>query len=212
MRMIVTRPEHDLTTRYIAHWAEAVIVEARAKQIDVVDLQRNAANRREFEGRARKLRPEFIFLNGHGADDRVCGHDNESLVDGRNEALLDGTVTYAVSCSSAKILGRSATRDNRSSYIGYEDEFVFPCDPSCTTRPLNDQRAKPFMEFSNAIPRTLLKGGTCADAVQRAKRVAGRFIRLMLSSAAGVGALQHAKYMSWDAGILSCHGDQQQSL
>jgi len=77
MKIIITRPQHDVTTRYLAYWAEEVINLARKKLIDVIDLNKNKANKAEFAGRVKKLQPELVFMNGHGNDDCVCGHNNE---------------------------------------------------------------------------------------------------------------------------------------
>ena len=61
MRLIVTRPQHDITTSYLSAWAEEVIKLAKEKGVNVVDLLRDNANRKELEGRIKKLKPELIF-------------------------------------------------------------------------------------------------------------------------------------------------------
>ena len=136
MKMIVTRPQHDVTTRYLSSWAEEIICLARKKGIEVVDLFREKVNRREFEGRVRKIMPDLFFLNGHGSDICVTGHDNGILVEvGENHGLLQGKITYALSCNSAKSLGIKVTENKRGTYIGYIDEFIFVADRNYISRP-----------------------------------------------------------------------------
>ncbi len=62
--MIVTRPEHDLTTKYISLWSEEIIKLARKKDIEVIELKRGKANRKGFISRVKKLNPRIIFMNG----------------------------------------------------------------------------------------------------------------------------------------------------
>ena len=80
MKMIVTRPQHDVITKYLSVWAEEVINFAKEKGIEVFDLIKEKANKKDFCGRVNKLQPDMIFLNGHGDDDCVTGHDDQEIV------------------------------------------------------------------------------------------------------------------------------------
>ena len=103
MRIIVTRPQHDVTTKYLSCWAGEIINFAKKKGIEVCDLAREKANRAEFEGRVKKIKPEAVFLNGHGSDDCVTGHDNGVIVStDENCGILNDKITYALSCNSGK--------------------------------------------------------------------------------------------------------------
>src|SRR3989338_250123 len=119
MRLIITRPQHDITTRYLSSWAGDIIDFAKKKGIGVCDLVREKANRAEFEGRVKKIKPKVIFLNGHGCDDCVTGHDNNVLVSvDKNHNILNNKITYALSCNSGKKLGPKVVENGTATYIG----------------------------------------------------------------------------------------------
>ena len=70
MSLLITRPEHDFTTRYLSKWSEEIIGEAEKKHIEVIDLNGEKAERpfrerlRQVTQRQRKQRRtvEFFFL------------------------------------------------------------------------------------------------------------------------------------------------------
>ncbi len=104
--LLVTRPNFDLTTRYISAWAEKVIEFAKLKNKKVFDLAKSRANLKEFESVIRKQDPGLIFLNGHGNENQVTGQNNQVLLAlGNNEDLLKNKSVYALSCRSGKSLG-----------------------------------------------------------------------------------------------------------
>lgn len=103
---LVTAPNSDPTTRYISIWAERTVEELKSKRLQFVLLFKERAVVSVLESMIKKHSPSLLFLNGHGGPDAVCGHNDEVLVKaGKNELALKGTVTYALSCSSAKTLG-----------------------------------------------------------------------------------------------------------
>jgi len=199
MRMIVTRPQHDVTTRYLSAWAQEIIERARQKGFEVVDLIKEKSTRSEFEGRMKKLAPELVFLNGHGSDDCVCGQDNEILLQkGENHNLLSRAITYALSCDSARGLGPAAVEGRTGSYIGYTDEFIFMADAQYMREPLEDPKARPFMESSNQVMHSLLKGHTPEQASQRSKGVFRKKFTHLSSSVTDPDALQAAQFLWWN--------------
>ena len=118
MNIIVTRPEHDVTTRYLSAWAEEIIVFARKKGNVVIDLFREKANRTELEGRVKKIAPDVVFLNGHGSDTSITGHDNKVLIDANiNHSVLAGMITYALSCDAGKVLGERVVQSSYGFFL-----------------------------------------------------------------------------------------------
>ena len=94
MKLIVTRPEHDIATRFISRWNELYFDMAREKNVEIYDLKGNKATKKELIGRLKKLNPELVILNGHGGDDCVEGHENEVLIrSGENENVLKSRIT-----------------------------------------------------------------------------------------------------------------------
>ncbi len=159
--ILITRPDHDFTTRYISAWAGEYIKVASTKSFMLIDLRRDRANRKEFESVIEKKNPSFVIMNGHGNTSEVTGYNNQTLVKlGENDDLLNGKVTYAVSCQSAKMLGKKVGGNLHTTYIGYVDDFIFLYLEKFRTKPLLDNLASFFLKPSNAIPIAILKGHT----------------------------------------------------
>ena len=208
MKMIVTRPQYDTTTKYLSVWAAEVIDFAKKKGIEVVDLLKDKANKKDFTGRVKKLKPDIIFLNGHGDDDCVTGHDQETLVEaGHNHDILHGVITYALSCNSGKILGPKVVENNQATYIGYEDKFIFVWDSNYSVRPQDDPMAKPFMEASNQVMISLLKGHRAREASEKSKNKFKEHFMKLSSSQADSDSLQAAQFLWWNMRNQVCLGD-----
>ena len=212
-KILITRPEHDFGTKYLSFWAKEVIETANKKDFDVIDLHREKAEQKEFEGRVKKTNPSLIILNGHGDENSVTGHDNKVLIEkGENEKLLKKRITYAVSCDSAKNLGKSCA-DEDTTYIGYEKSFIFNLDRRYLNRPLNDQRAKRFLDSSNQVPLSLLKGHPSKEASERSKEAFRREVGSLLTSLySDPDSLADAKDLWWDMQYQVCLGAQDKKL
>lgn len=207
-RMLVTRPDFDRTTRYISGWAEKVIDFAKEKNVGVLDLHASRANRKVFESMLRKRRPSFVFLNGHGDSDMVGGQNNEPLVQtGLNEEVLAETVTYALSCCSAKDLGPSAVRRGKGAFIGYREEFIFLFTEAQRTRPDEDPLARNFFEPSNQVAVSLLKGHDARTAHANSKQAFVRNIRKLLSSETSAADSSAVRYLFWNLRHQVCLGN-----
>jgi len=208
MKMLVTRPQYDIPTRYLSAWAEEIIDFAKKKGVDVVDLAKEKANKNDFIGRMQKIRPDIVFLNGHGDDDCVTGHDYGVLIKAHeNDDLLVGLITYALSCNSGKSLGVKVAANKNTTYIGYKDKFALVCSADCITKPLTDNRARPFMESSNQVMISLLKGNRAQDASDRSKGKFREHYRKLLSSGSDPDARMDAQCLWWNLLNQVCLGD-----
>ena len=205
---LFTRPDYDPVTKYLSAWAKILIDEARAKAIEIIDLDGAKANRKELEGRLKKKRPSLVMLNGHGNDDCVTGQDDEPLVEvGENAQVLSGCITYAVSCNSATRLGREVGAYPDTAYVGYEKKFSFMHTHGFFKRPEDDPAARPFMEFSNQVVRGLIKGHTAEESVQRAKEVGELHLRKLESSLSDPNIQMAAAFLWRDISHLVVHGE-----
>lgn len=213
-KILITRPEHDPGTRYLSRWSERVIEEARKKNFGVIDLHREKAVRKEFEGRVEKTDPALIILNGHGNESYVTGHDNEVLVQsGENESLLHNRITYAISCDSAAVLGVQCVKQQGTTFIGYNKSFVFNISQQYLHQPTQDQRAAQFLDASNQVPLSLLKGRTARQASVRSKSLFRDAIRKLLPSiTSDPFAREDAKDLFWNMSHQVCLGDQDAHL
>ncbi|MDD5750466.1 MAG: hypothetical protein PHU56_02345 [Candidatus Pacebacteria bacterium] len=207
MKIIVTRPQYEITTRYLSAWAGEIISLARDKGMEVFDLAKNKAKKNELIGRIKKLQPDLLFLNGHGNDDCVAGQDDEILVKaGENHNILSGITTYALSCNAGNVLGKAAAAEAETAFIGYDDKFIFVCDNKYISKPLQDPKARPFMEASNQVMVSLLKSNSPAEASARSKdKFKERYLKY-LSNKADPDSLQIAQCLWWDMRHQVCLG------
>lgn len=197
--LLITRPNHDVTTHYLYCWSEKVIAEAEKKHIKTIDLKGKRANKYEITKIINKTSPTIVILNGHGNYKSVTGFDNKDLISlGENESLLTNTATYAVSCSSAKDLGPACIKSGAKAYIGYTDDFTFMIDESKITKPLEDNTAKLFLEPSNQVGISLIKGNNAKEAYQKSQDYFRRNIRHLLTSESPQEEKETLPFLLWD--------------
>lgn len=181
---------------------------AEKKNIQVLDLKRDRANLKELKSRILKMKPSLIILNGHGDERSVMGYDNKILIKVElNEGLLKNKIVYAVSCRSAKKLGPKSIQAGASVYIGYTGDFIFCHDVHKVTHPLDDIIAKLFLEPSNQVSVSLIKGNMAEGAYKRSQGFFLRNIQKLLSSQGSMESNQYAKYLWWDMKHQVCLGD-----
>ncbi len=204
--ILITRPEHDITTHYISKWSEKIIDEAKNKGCDVIDLYREKANREKFIGTLQKSSPRMVVLNGHGNEDVVSGHDNKPILQKLDKIVKD-KIIYARSCKSAKKLGADSIASGASAYLGYNEDFIFMFDETKITHPLEDKTAVLFLEPSNHIPISLLKGHGVEDANQRSKKLFIKNIEKLLVAGSASDNYYAIRYLFWDMKHQVCLGD-----
>ena len=212
-QLLITRPGHDYATRYLSVWAEKTFEMARAKGYSIIDLRRERANRKEVESILNKRKPGFVIINGHGSDDSVAGQEDEPLlIAGNNSFLLKGKITYAISCRSARVLGKEVGQYTNTAYIGYKEDFILVYLEKYCTRPLEDKLAGFFLEPSSLVITTLLKGHSAKEAVLRAKQEFLRKIQGLLTSETSVDAYSTLRYLVWDMRNLVLCGQENKKL
>lgn len=207
-RMIITRPEHDPATRYLSYWSDCIIGVAEKKNIEVIDLHKEKAVKKELEGRLQKINPSLVVLNGHGSNECVCGHDNKELIRAKeNSDLLKGRITYAVSCNSAKKLGKVCA-DEKTAYIGYDESFVFNAEQKYLSQPLRDKRAAQFLQPSNQVSLSLIKGHTAKESLENSNKLFRDTIRELLPSInSNPHSREDAADLFWDMNHQVCEGN-----
>ncbi len=169
-RLLVTRPRYESTTDYLFSWSKETIELAKRKGMQVLNLEGEKVTRANFVSYINKMKPHFVYLNGHGSATCVAGHNHEVLVEaGTNEEILSKKITYALSCESAKILGQMSIEAGGIAYIGYKENFYFWKNDAYSTRPTEDPRASLFLEPSSQIANSLVKGHTVEESFQKGK-------------------------------------------
>lgn len=211
--LLITRPNHDITTNYLYYWSEKIINEAEKRSVKTVDLKGKRANKKELTGIIHKVQPALIVFNGHGNSNSITGYDNEVLIEADdNEEILSGKIAYAVSCSSAEILGPVCVKAGARAYIGYTDDFAFMIAAEKITKPLEDKSARLFLEPSNQVAISLLKGNTTGKAYKSSQDVFRRNINHLLTSESSQEEKEALPYLLWDIRHQVCLGNQDAGL
>lgn len=201
---LLTRPEHDVPTYYLSYWCKEAISLAESKNIKVLDLNREKANRKEFESKINTFSPRLVVLNGHGGDDFVTGHKNEPLViANKNDILLKNKIIYAISCRSAKNLGIEAVKKGALSYTGYDDDFIFVYESNKISKPLADNTAKLFLEPSLLFIKLLLKNNSVEESLNRTKEEMKNNLKKAFSDEDS----SNSRYLWWNLKHMVSHGD-----
>ncbi|MFH1170391.1 MAG: hypothetical protein V1704_02435 [Candidatus Vogelbacteria bacterium] len=157
----------------------------------------------------KKHSPTLLFLNGHGGSDFVCGHNDQTLIQSdKNEIILKGVVTYALSCSSARTLGPSAVRAGATAYIGYNEDFIFFISPEKMGRPKEDRTAEIFLTPANHVVVSLAKGHSVGEATNATRDCFLRSIQKLVSSESSIDDREYIKYLVWDMRSLICLGNR----
>jgi hypothetical protein len=182
--LLVTRPNHDHPTNYLYSWSTYVIKEAEKKRFDVYDLDGKRANKKNFDSYLNLQKPKIIFLNGHGDKNSITGYEDEILLQVGDKQILDENIVYARSCDSAINLGKELINKGAKAFIGYNRKFNVGYTPSKIFKPLEDDLAKLFLEPSNLIVTTIIKGNDVETAHKRSKEAMVKNFRKMLSMTA----------------------------
>ncbi len=209
--LLITRPQYEHTTYYLYHWNKPIISTAEKMEIKLVDLDGTRATKKELTNVIKKINPNLILFNGHGNESSITGNNGEILIRaGENETLLKGKIVYALSCSSAKILGLKAIESGTLTYLGYREDFVFWTNSHFSSRPLDDPRAKLFFEASNQIALSLFKGRSTIEALNAAKQVFLKNIQSILSPNSEERFL--VPYLIWDMQHLVLLGSETETM
>ncbi|MDO8553577.1 MAG: hypothetical protein Q7S22_02115 [Candidatus Micrarchaeota archaeon] len=169
---LITLPNHDDLTDYCSKWSTEILKTAQESLHQTKKLEGSEANRKNFESKMTNFNPSFVVLNGHGNSKSVTGHANEAILSCdesvKNERLSKDKITYIRACGCGSELGNACITANCKSFIGYKEKFALIKSKNMVSRPLDDERAKPFFEVSNQIPIAILKGNTVEEAVEKA--------------------------------------------
>ncbi len=205
--LLITRPEHDCTTRYFSKWSEKIIEQGESKGTNVIDLHLDKANRDRVIGTLEKREPGFVFFNGHGGDDRVAGHNDEVILNADDGEAVKNKIIYARSCKSAKILGHKTISYGARAYIGYKEDFTFLYSPDMISRPLEDESAALFLEPTNHIAYSLLKNHTASEAHDKSRELFRKNIEKLLAEGPSAENYSAIRYLYWDMINQVCLGN-----
>ncbi|MDZ4229125.1 MAG: hypothetical protein U1C50_02620 [Patescibacteria group bacterium] len=177
--LLVTRSNHDEATNYLYYWSAIVIKVAKKKKFSVYDLAGKKANKKIFDSYLKAKKPTILFLNGHGNATTITGQDMEPLLEIGIKSAVPETIIYARSCDAGITLGKKLVEDGAKAFIGYNQKFILGYTPGRLTRPLTDSMAKLFLEPSNLVVFTLIKGQTAQKAQDESRQAMRQNYRKM---------------------------------
>jgi len=171
--LLVTRPKYDDGTEYLAYYASLILKLAENKGIQAKDFQGKNANRKEVIKFLEKMSPELIFINGHGSETELTGHNGETLLseEVNDLRLLKNKIIYARACDAGSSFGKKAVMGGNGCFIGYKSPFSVWIDERWSANPSKDKTAALFLEPSNEIMTSLLKGDPTHMADQKSKNL-----------------------------------------
>lgn len=203
--LLITRPKYDEATTYLFYWSKLVIKLAINKGNRVIDLADKKANKVEFIGRLNKVKPDFLFLNGHGSPTTIFGQDDKSLLTTKDKLKISNKlVIYSRSCNCASLLGPHCLNNGAKAFIGYLQPFIFVYNPSSITRPWTDKNAELFLDPSNRVVTTLLKGHSPEEANRRSKEAFKKNIQKLLTSETPKEYSAAIRFLFWDMTYQVC--------
>lgn len=170
--LLITCPEHDDGTAYLTYFSRLIVEEALKKSIKAKKVNDENLNMKDFSEIIGKLDYKLVVFNGHGLSDSIFGYKNNIIVKlGENDNALKERIVYVRACNAGLLLGPECMKNTENgSFIGYNLPFVFFMDERWTTKPNNDKIARLFLEPSNLVPISIIKGHTSLEAHKNAKR------------------------------------------
>jgi hypothetical protein len=170
--LLITLPRHDDVTEYFTKFSVYIEEEAVIRGINIKKLKDKEANKKDFEKVLSKLDYNFIVFNGHGSETTIKGYNDKIIIEsGVNDLILNDRIVYARSCHAGAILGKDCVKNSKEGcFIGYKVPFRFWVDPLSFYNPLNDNVARFFLEPSNLVPISLIKGNSAKDAHENSKK------------------------------------------
>jgi hypothetical protein len=210
--LLITRPEYEAPTLYLSKWSEDIIKEAETKGFKVIDLRRDKANKKRVVGTLEKTNAKFVVFNGHGNDAVIYGQDNEAILEMSDTKAVKNKIIYARACRAASILGNNAIASGAISFLGYTEDFIFFRNINNERKPLEDKTAKQFLEPSNYLPISLLKGHTTGEANNRSKNLFRKNIEKLIVAGPTSSDYQTIRGLLWNMQHQVCLGDKSATL
>ncbi len=172
MGLLITRPKHDAATHYLFHWSTEIVDNANEKGLRTTDLQKNKANKRDFQSYLKKNVHDIVIINGHGDASSACGEDNEELLSvGDGDDLFKNKKVFIRACDCGAVLGPKLVEKGAKGFIGYAQPYIFLTDKDSVHEPLKDELASPVLDCSNQVARSLLKGKSIQEAHEDSLRM-----------------------------------------
>jgi len=206
--VLFSRPNHDTQMSYLHYYSKELLELSKLKGYKTINKEEKNAKRSVIISIIKKQKPKFIFFNGHGSPNLICGQNNEIIISSKNPEILSESITYSLSCSSALNLGRMAVERGAISFIGYKFDFALGKDPEREAVPSKDKIARLFLEPSNLLVSSMLKGNSTLEALNKSKKMMKDNVLYLSTTDDFQDARYYAPYLYGNYLGLTLHGDK----
>lgn len=211
--VLFSRPADDSQLNYLHYYSKELVELSEMLGHKTINKELQEANKATIISLVKKQKPRLIMFNGHGSPEEICGHKQEVLVSTiENSDILKGTITYTLSCSSALVLGPKSVEEGAVCFIGYESDFALGKDPESEASPRYDKIAKLFLEPSNLLFSSLLRGQNVKISVKKAKQKMADNISYLNTTKSFPEAIYYAPFLFGNYMSLTSHGNQDASI
>jgi len=170
--LLTTMPKYDDGTEYLSYYASLVSKKAEELNIEKKDFEGRKVTSKNISKFMKKKNPKLIFINGHGDSDYLEGDEGEILFStDKNIELLKDKIVYARACHAGLSFGKKMVEDNNGCFIGYNTPFSFWIDERRSAVPAKDKTAALFLEPSNEVMNSLIKGNSSSVADEKSKKM-----------------------------------------
>jgi len=211
--VLFSRPDDDVTLNYLYYFSKELVNLSKSKHYKTINKKRKEANKLIITSIIKKQKPRLIMFNGHGSPKEITGYKQEVIVSAdKNPQLLNKTITYSLSCSSALILGPKVVEKGAICFIGYELDFALGKDPDSEASPKHDKIAKLFLEPSNSLFSSLLLGKKVKVAIDKAKKEMMDNVWYLNTTKSFPDAVHYAPFLFSNYLGLVAHGNVNASI
>lgn len=208
IQILITRTDCDDVNNYLFQYSKHILNFASENNIKVRDLKNEENNRETLSSSIKKLNPRLIVFNGHGNKNTIWGHKGNILIkEGENEDLLKNRIVYARSCDAAVSLGEATIKSGTEVFIGYKGKFALCTVPHKECLPGEDEVAKLFLEPSNLIVTSLLKGNTAEQANEKSVNLMIKEISKLQAQPEIEGSQHIIPFLIWNLSIQTVLGN-----
>jgi len=180
--MIAIRTNHDIATSYLFAYSEELVKEAEVKGFKVAKIEGKEISEATLRSRIQNRKPRFIFFDGHGSDTSLFDNSGEEFINLDSADVFQETVTYTIACSCLVKLGSVAIDKGCYAFIGYKKPFWIARDHKFESTPLKDRIAKPIIECSNVIVKSLIKGNNVEESIKKShEKAVDNILKLIYS-------------------------------
>lgn len=204
--MIVIRSRYDISTSYLFAFSEELIKEAEARGFKVAKIEDEDISEITLRSRIKNRKPKFILFNGHGSETAIFDSQGQEFINANSADVFKETVAYTIACNCLVKLGLAAIEKGCHSFIGYKKPFWIARDHKFESTPLKDKIALPIIECSNIIIKSLIKGNTVEESVNKShEKAVDNILKLIYSKEPLAPASLQALVSNDEA--LSFHGN-----